>query len=192
MKAMSRIGLVLLAVMISLTMFGQKKTHTVKTSRVINAPADQVWKVVGEDFGAIANSHPQIVKSDYINGTLKSGEGAERVCHFNEKGTKYLHEKQTNYDPSNYTFNVKIFHAAGLPMDPNYANAQYKVVPIDDKTSRFEFTSTYRTKPAFLGGLMKKRFQKTIENYAIAIEHHVLTGEKVNKENFKEIKKKYK
>ena len=49
----------------------------------------------------------------------------------------------------------------------------------------------YRTKPAFMGGMMKGSFKKLINDYFIAIEHHVKTGEKVTKDNFKEIKKAY-
>lgn len=50
---------------------------------------------------------------------------------------------------------------------------------------------TYRTTPAFMGWMAKGKFKKQIEDYLIAVEHHVLTGENVNKENFKQIKKKY-
>lgn len=46
-------------------------------------------------------------------------------------------------------------------------------------------------KPAFMGGMMKGQFKKLINDYFIAIDHHVATGEKVTKANFKEIKKQY-
>lgn len=169
----------------------QKKVQTFSESYIINAPADQVWAVVGEDYGAIANSHPKIISSDYINGTLAAGEGAERVCNFNESGTRYLHEKQVNYDPENYTFKNQVFQAGKFPVDPEYTFAIYKVEPIDANTSRFSFDMTYRTKPAFMGGMMKGNFRKLIADYAIAIEHHVTTGETVNKDNFREIRKQY-
>ena len=42
-----------------------------------------------------------------------------------------------------------------------------------------------------MGGLAKGKFKKNIENYAIAIEHYAATGEEVNKDNFKTIKKQY-
>ncbi|MEL7342871.1 MAG: hypothetical protein AAGM67_20470, partial [Bacteroidota bacterium] len=37
----------------------QEKVQTFTVSHVIQAPADKVWAVVGEDYGAIANSHPK-------------------------------------------------------------------------------------------------------------------------------------
>ena len=49
----------------------------------------------------------------------------------------------------------------------------------------------YRTKPAFLGAVAKGGFKKTIAGYLLAVEHHVLTGETVNRDNFKSIKKQY-
>ena len=168
-----------------------KRVKKFKVEQIINAPADQVWAVVAEDYGAIANSHPEIISSNYINGSLSAGEGAQRVCNFNEKGTRYLHEKMVNYDPENYTFKNQVFHAGKFPVNPDYTYAIYKVERIDNQTSKLVFDMTYRTKPAFLGGMMKRKFKKLINDYTIAVEHHVKTGEKVNKDNFKEIKKLY-
>ncbi len=170
---------------------GQKKVQSFEVSRVINASAGEVWKVVGEDFGAIANSHPKIISSSYLEGSLTSGEGAERVCHFNEKATKYTHEKQIEYDPENLTFKVQVFHAERLPLDTDYSLATYQVVPLDKKSCKLVFSMEYRTKPAFLGPMAKGNFKKTLTNYLLSVEHHVLTGEIVNKETFKDIKRQY-
>ena len=167
----------------------QKKAQSFTVTKVINAPIDEVWAVVGEDYGAIANSHPRIVNSDYINGSLKAGEGAERVCNFNDSGTRYLHEKQINYTPESYTFKNQVFQAGKFPVDPDYTYAIYKLEAVDAQTTKFTFDMNYRTSPAFMGGMMKGKFKRLIEDYAIAIEHHVKTGEAVNKDNFKSIKK---
>ena len=82
------------AMILAFSVSAQKKVQTFTVSHVIKAPAEKVWAVVGEDYGAIAHSHPKIISSNYVGGTLKSGEGAERVCNFNKKGTRYLKEKQ--------------------------------------------------------------------------------------------------
>lgn len=171
--------------------YGQKKVQTFTATHVINAPVDEVWAIVGEDYGAIAHSHPKIVNSDYINGTLAAGEGAERVCNFNDSGTRYLHEKQMDYDPEHYTFRNQVIQAGKFPVDPEYTFAVYKVEPIDANTTRFVFEMQYRTKPAFMGGMMRGSFQKLIADYAVAIEHYITTGEEVNKDNFKEIRREY-
>ncbi len=84
-----------------------------------------------------------------------------------------------------------IYQSSGIPLNTDYSYGIYKVTPIDDKTSQLSMTMVLRTKPAFLGGLAKGQFKRDIADYLLAVEHHVLTGENVNKDNFKEIKKKY-
>ena len=168
-----------------------KRVKRLTVSNVIDAPAAEVWAVVGEDYGAIAFSHPKIVASEYINGSLRAGEGAERVCNFNEKGTQFLREVQRSYDPANYTFVNQVTSAGKFPVDPQRTFAVYKVEAIDANTSRFTMNMTFRTTPAFLGGMMRGAFENLINDYAIAIEHHLKTGERVTKENFKSVKKQY-
>lgn len=195
MKRITLLGLAIVIMALPQEFFAQKKEKKVqqfKVSHVIMASADKVWAIVGEDYGAVANSHPKIINSEYINGSLKSGEGAERVCNFNEKGTKFLKEKMVNYDPDNYTFKNQVFQAGKFPVNPEYTYAIYKIEAIDENTSRFVFDMTYRTKPAFMGSFAKGSFKKLIADYAIAIEHHINTGEKVTKDNFRAIKKQYK
>lgn len=166
-----------------------KKTQGFTVTQLINAPAEKVWTVVGEDYGAIANSHPKIISSNYIEGSLMSGEGAQRICNFNDKGTKFVKEKQLDFDPANMTFRNQVYQAGRFPLDPEHTYAIYLVEAVDENTSRFTFNMIYRTKPAFMGAMAKGSFKKLIADYAIAIEHHVLTGEKVTKDNFKAIKK---
>jgi len=169
----------------------EKKVHSFLVAKEFDIPAKNIWAVVGEDYGAIANSHPRIVQSEYINGSLKAEEGAERVCNFNDEGTQYLHERMLNYDPANMQFTNQVFHAGKFPVDPDYTRALYKVEDLGNGRSRLTFDMQFRTKPAMMGMMMKGRFQKLIEDYFIAIEHHAKTGEKVTQENFKEIKKQY-
>lgn len=90
-----------------------------------------------------------------------------------------------DYDPENYTFRNQVYQAGKFPVNPEYTYAIYKIEPIDANSCRFVFDMTYRTKPAFMGGMMKKSFKKLINDYAIAIEHHVTTGEVVTKDNFR-------
>ena len=169
----------------------QKRVQAFKVSKVIDVPAEQVWQIIAEDYGAIAYSHPKIISSEYVNGSLKGGEGAERVCNFNEKGTKFLKEKMVDYDPENMRFVNKVYQAGKFPVDPDYTKAVYKVDAMADNKSRISFDMQYRTKPAIMGSIAKGGFKKLIEDYFIAIEHHAKTGERVTKENFKAIKKQY-
>ena len=49
-----------------------------------------------------------------------------------------------------------------------------------------------KTNPGFMGTLAKGKFKAQIADYMLAVQHYVSTGEEVNKDNFKDIKKKYK
>ncbi len=170
----------------------EKRVQKFEVSKVIPFPADKVWAIVGEDYDAIAYSHPKIIESEYINGSLKAGEGAERVCYFNEKHTQYLEEKMIDYSPETMSFTNKVSQAGRFPVNPDYTKAVYNVDDLGNGTSMLTFTMQYRTKPAFMGGFAKGSFKRLINDYFIAIEHHLSTGEKVTKANFKQIKKEVK
>lgn len=180
-----------LVMAIVLPIQAQKKVQTFKESKILDLPAEKVWAVLGEDYGAVANSHPKIISSSYINGSLKAEEGAERVCNFNEKGTKFLREKILSYEPENMTLVNAVYQAGRFPVDPAYTKAVYKVEPMANGRSRISFDMQFRTKPAFMGAMAKGSFKRLIRDYFIAIEHHVKTGEKVTKDNFRKIKKQY-
>ena len=129
--------------------------------------------------------------SDYIGGTLQGGEGVERVCYFNKKETRFLKEKMVNFSPDKMTFTNKVFQAGRFPVDPELTQAIYSVEDLGNGTCRFSFDMQYRTKPAFMSGMMKGSFKKLIADYFIAVEHHAKTGEKVTKDNFKRVRKQY-
>jgi len=169
-----------------------KKFKTIRVERTINAPVDSIWKVIAGDFGAIAKSHPGIIKSFYINGSLEGKLGAERQCNLSEDGSKYIKEKISDFDAENYKMTVDIYHAFGVPIDPSVSKGIYELIKIDENTTKLVMTVHLRTKPAFLGALIKGKYKSLLGDYLIAVEHHVKTGEEVNKTNFKEIKKNYK
>ncbi len=190
-NALLPIILAFLTVSIISAQKADKKVQTFTTEHVINAPADKVWQVIGDEYADIYKSHPKIITSNYINGSSTSGVGAERVCNFNDSNSKFITEKITDYDPENYTMTIDIVRVKKLPINTEYSYAIQKVVPINPSTSKMVFTMYYRTKPGFLGGLAKGSFKKGIRDYAIAIDHYINTGERVTKDNFKAIKKQY-
>lgn len=168
-----------------------KKVQKFVISKLLDLPAQDVWNIIGEDYGAIAYSHPKIVSSQYINGTLKAGPGAERICNFNNKGTRYLKEKIVSYDSENMALVNTVSKVGNFPLNPDYTVAIYKVEDLGNGKSKVSFDMEFRTKPAFMGAMAKGKFKKLIRDYMIAIEHHVKTGEKVTKQNFKKIRKQY-
>ncbi len=191
MKTLKMGAILLLGLAIFSKATAQKKVKHFIVEKTIDLPADKVWAIVGEDYGAIADSHPKIINSEYTRGSLKAEEGAERMCYFNEKGTQYLHEKMIDFDPDNMSFTNTVYKAGKFPVDPEYTIAKYKVTHLGGGKSKISFDMQFRTKPAMMGGMMQGAFIKLIKNYMVSIEHHIKTGEKVTKDNFKEIKKQY-
>lgn len=175
----------------SIVSFAQKKTQYVTVSRIIEAPASSVWKVVGEEFGDIQKSHPLIVSSNYTNNVNHGCEGAERVCNLTLDGSRYIKEKQVDFNSDNYSFKVQVMSTGGIPLVPELSYATYKVEPINDEESRLVFEFNFRTKPAFMGHFAKGKFKKQLYDYMVAVDHYISTGEEVNADNFDAIKKQY-
>ncbi|OJJ16175.1 hypothetical protein BKI52_36015 [marine bacterium AO1-C] len=168
-----------------------KKQQEVIAERVVHQPADKVWQLIGEDYGAIANSHPAIVKSEYASGTIIGGEGAERMCYFNDKGSQMFHEKIIEWVPEKRSFTQVIVDAKKFPIDKANTVVVYSVEEISKNSSRLKAHLKYRTKPAFMGAMAKGKFKGMLQDYFLAVEHHLTTGERVTAKNFKKIKKQY-
>jgi len=169
-----------------------KKYKTFEVSRVLPFSAEKVWAAVADDYGNIANSHPKIVASNYTSGSLKGGKGAERVCYFNDKKTKMLHERITDWNPEKGYFVNRILKVGKFPVDPDNTRGTYFIKSLGPNQSQILIKMEFRTKPAFMGFMAKGQFKKLLNNYFIAVEHHLSTGENVTANNFKSIKKNYK
>ncbi|MDD5152111.1 MAG: SRPBCC family protein [Flavobacterium sp.] len=192
MKTKIKFGQMLLIALVAFTgVNAQKKVQHFSVEKTINLPAEQVWAVVADDYGTIADSHPKIVKSEFLNGATKGDEGVERNCYFNENGTKVLHERMTNYDAANMTFTNLLVDAKKFPINPEYTTAVYKVTKIGSHQCKISIAMSYRTKPAMMGAMAKGSFIKLMKDYFIAIEHHIKTGENINSYNFKKFKNDY-
>jgi len=189
---MKFLTLIIIAIMSTSVIAQSKKQQQVTAERTVKLPADKVWQILAEDYGAIANSHPTIIKSEYASGTVKGGEGAERMCFFNKKGTQMFHEQITKWEPEKMSFTQIIKDFKKFPIDKEHTEVVYSVEKIDANTSKIKANLMYRTKPAFMGGMVKGKFKGMLEDYFLAIEHHIKSGENVTVENFKSIKKQYK
>ncbi len=166
--------------------------QTFEVSRIINQPIEKVWSFVADDFTGIAKAHPKLSGSHLIEGSPISGEGCERICYLNDSKKKYTKEVLKNYNRDNYSFDAKIYELGGLPMDETVSVGHYKLEKIDEQSCKLIFTMEYRTKPAFLGSMVKGKFKSQISDYLLAVDHYLNTGEEVHKSNFKAIKKEYK
>ncbi|WP_431122693.1 SRPBCC family protein [Flagellimonas flava] len=170
-----------------------KKFKTIKVEIKINAPAEQVWEAMVEDYGEISNFSPYIYTSDYINGSVKGVEGATRKCSFNEKGSRWTHERIAEIDKANMTMRNIVIDAQKFPLNMDNSQAYYTVRDNGDGTSTAGYEFQYRTKPAFMGGFVKGQFKKQLGGTLVGLKHYIETGEIVRAGNGKydEIKDKY-
>ncbi|MGB0850079.1 MAG: SRPBCC family protein [Bacteroidia bacterium] len=180
-----------MALLITSVGFAQKKTRSFTVNRVIQAPIDQVWKHVAEDFAGIAKAHPGLTSSHLDTGSVATGEGCTRVCYLDDKQKKYTKEVMSNVNASDYSFDAIIFAVAGLPLDETVSKGNYKLVKLSDNSCEIRFTMTFRTKPAFMGALAKGKFKSQLSDYLLAVDHYVTTGEEVHRTNFLKVKAQY-
>ncbi|SEK70284.1 Polyketide cyclase / dehydrase and lipid transport [Aquimarina amphilecti] len=170
-----------------------KKYRTIKVEVEINASADRVWEAMVLDYGEISNFSPYIYSSNYISGSLKGEQGAKRKCSFNEKGTRWTHERIEEIDMQNMIMRNIVIDAEKFPLDLDNSQAYYRVKDNGNGTSTASYEFQFRTKPAFIGAIAKGNFKNTLKGTLIGLKHYVETGEKVNAVNgkYKEIKKRY-
>ena len=168
-----------------------QKVQQFAVSEIVYAPADAVWASIADDYGSVAYYHPKILNSAYANTRPDTGEGVERISFFNKSRTRYLREKQVEYDAENYRFKNLFLNAGKFPLDPEQTYAIYQIVPIDKSTSKIVFEMTYRVQYALTGKLLESTFKKLIRDLAIAVEHNYKTGEVIDRSNYRLMKKQY-
>ncbi|MEO1051585.1 MAG: SRPBCC family protein [Bacteroidota bacterium] len=170
-----------------------KKYKTIYVERVINAPALRVWEAMVLDYGEISNFSPYIYASNYEKGSLKGDLHAERKCSFNEKGNRWTHEKIMEIDHKNMIMRNVVIDANKFPLNQDNSQAFYRVKDNWDGTSTASYEFQYRTQPGFMTGIVKGKFEQTLEGTLIGLKHYVETGEVVNATtgNWKAIKTRY-
>ena len=134
-----------------------------------------------------------IYVSNYENGSLRGELHAERYCQFNEKGTRWVHERISAVDNKNMVMHNTVIEAGKFPVDQDNSQGIYAVRDNGDGTATASVEFQYRTKPAFMGSLVKGQFKRLLQGTLIGLKHYVETDEKVNAVNgkFKEIKDRY-
>jgi hypothetical protein len=116
----------------------EKKYRVVEVSRTMSHSPQALWQAVAGDYGNIANSHPQIVSSEYQSGSLKGELGAERKCNFDGDNKSWTHERFVGWDEANMVMTNAVITSDNYPLDADNSRAIYSVIPTADGGSTFK------------------------------------------------------
>ena len=120
---------------------------TIRVSLNINAPADQVFQVIGDFFG-IGRFHPYITTVDKAVDK-GDGVGSVRICHFKD-GTQVTETIKEWHQGSGYKVEL-----SGYSFPLKYAFAEFSVLPGESSnTSVAAMVIRYQVKYGPLGALM--------------------------------------
>lgn len=142
----------------------------------INAPADQVWKVVAHDFAKVGEWASGVAHSK-INTAAEVPHGATvggRVC--SVPGFGELTETFTDYDEKGKTYT---YEATGMPFFIKSAFNSWTVRAIDAQTSQVSFEAEMNLLP-IIGSIMaipmKRQLARILNNATEELKYYVERG----------------
>jgi uncharacterized protein YndB with AHSA1/START domain len=152
---------------------------TISVVRNIPAPIDQVWEALS-DFGGVYRYSAGVESSPITAGTPERGVGAERICHLYDGN--HIEERVTG-SIDKEQLSVKIVQSS---MPIKSADGVFDLVSTAEGGTQVTITMTFVAKFGPLGWLMdklmmNKAMTKSLAGMLAALEHHLATGEVVEK-----------
>ncbi len=152
----------------------------IKESIIVNTPAEQAWEIIGPRFLNIGDWGRGIKKSwnNEDEKTIFQGAPAGgRFCDLGKMGI--AEERILHYDPERreITWSAKSDKIPGFIK--NLQNA-LKVEVINENTCSVSTNITADAKGIgglFMGGMIKKNFQKLLKGFVTDWKHYAETGE---------------
>lgn len=164
------------------------RARTFRFSFPIPHPAAEVWNLLYDRYTQVADYANEIVASRGTPNSPSHGQGCQRVCDFDENGSKYLLEELTDVNEDQMRLTNKIIGVGKFPIVPDVSKTTFTVHPKSSSNCVIEVEFQVRTKPAFLSLMMKGAAQKQMGDLFLGAEHFLRTGQAINKRNFKAIK----
>jgi len=165
------------------------KTHTYSVCIEVNLPAQRVWDLISKRYDKVSDYADQVVASRYVGAKQQAGEGAERLCEFNAKGTSYLREKMVEVDEAKMEYLNVLTGVKGFPMVPGDTHARFRVRPTGPSSCELSADCQARTKPAFLAFILKPIMRRTMRDFLLSVQYHLQTGEVVIPARLKEVRR---
>ena len=143
----------------------------------INAPADQVWKVVAHDFAQIGEWASGVTRSrvNVDAEPLPDAHVGGRIC--TVPGIGEITETFTAYDERGRTFT---YEATGMPFFVRRALNSWNVRALNDNTTQVTFQAEMKLLPVIgtvMGIPMKRQLVRVLDSATEELKHYVETGE---------------
>ena len=113
----------------------------------VNAPVTEVW-ASWDNFGDIYRFNPNITGSHILDGSAKTGPGAQRQCDLDAKN--YIRERIVGYEPERKLV-IDIYEGT-LPLKS--AKATFDLTPLGPDRTKVVMTMEFHPKMGLLGRLM--------------------------------------
>ncbi len=148
----------------------------IQTEIKITASQGQVWEVLAEQFGAVAD-WTTALRSSSLEGAV--GKGAVRTCEsapFGPFPASTVKERLVEYDPQNHRFAYVAF--SGLPAMFKHAQNNFSIERIDDSScwvrSDAELALSLWLKP--LGWLFAVIIKRDVKKVFEEMKYFIETG----------------
>lgn len=153
---------------------------TIAKSIVLHASKDRVWDVIA-DLAGVVNYNAPVTESYYISEQV-AGVGAARVCEFGPNLA--IQETAVAWDPGR-SYTLEIAFTKGMQPPMSNIRATLSVEALGPEAARFSMELAYDTTMGPLGSVMnalmiRKRYEKTVEDILIGLQHHLQTGEHID------------
>jgi uncharacterized protein YndB with AHSA1/START domain len=141
---------------------GKLPMTKIVVEQIVEAPVAEVWKS-WDNFGNIASFNPNLKASFLLEGSAKSGLGAQRQCDMSD-GKNYLREEVIEYVPEE-KLAINIFEAT-IPMKSG--TATFELTPVGKGRTQVRMTMNMVPKMGVVGamllGAMKPKFKAMLQD----------------------------
>ncbi len=156
----------------------EKEPNVIATAEtVINAPIDEVWAVLAEDWAGIGKWSSGVSHSQGFGEPIGGSEYTIRACEITAAGFDDTKEEILEYDAENHLIRYKL--ADGLP---GFVNDAINIWTLEE-TSEGTLIKGKTTMRAtgimgwMMKGIMKGATRKALESMTRELKHYVETGE---------------
>ncbi len=145
----------------------------------VNAPIDDVWTELADNYIDISKVTTQITNSHAVDGEPTKGPGAARHCDLTFHGRKVaIKERIIDWidTPDHREYTYFVYETKGFPAT---VYNTWSVRAADDGTVKLRNVFYFRMKPAAMSRAMFGQMSGAAKTGVLGFKHYVETGEQV-------------